>query len=116
MKKPKYKYENVICEKVVDGDTIDVIIDLGFGIKKKERLRLYRINAWEKRGKDKEKGLLAKEYVEKILFHTSFDNDIIRIETFKKGKFGRILANVYVNGKCLNDELVREGHGIYQDY
>jgi len=116
MKKPRYRYDKVICEKCVDADTIDVIIDLGFGIKKKERLRLYRINAWEKRGKDKEKGLLAKEFVEEKLIPSLAPLVTFRIETFKKGKFGRMLANVYVGKKCLNDMLVKEGHARYQDY
>lgn len=53
--------------KIVDGDTIDVNVDLGFSIKTKQRFRLFGIDAWEIRGKERKLGLKAKEWVKEIL-------------------------------------------------
>ena len=113
--KPRYRYDKVICERVIDGDTIDVIIDLGFDIQKKERLRLYRVDTPEIRGKTKEEGLKAKDYVENEIRQES---KVFSIETFKKGKFGRMLANILIgqSKQCLNDKLVERGLAVYKDY
>lgn len=107
----KYRYENVICERVVDGDTIDVEIDFGFKLKKKERLRLYGINAPETRGKEKEKGLKSKERLIALI-----EGKNIVVETEKKGKFGRYLAKIYYQNKYINRWLVNGGFAEYKDY
>ena len=110
-----YEYK---CEliKVVDGDTIDVLIDVGFSTFRKERVRLYGINAPESRTRDlkeKEKGLAAKARLKQILkeFGKKF---IIKTEIDKKGKFGRILGQIFdlEMQSCANDMLVMEGHAI----
>ncbi|RLI60433.1 MAG: hypothetical protein DRO67_09050 [Candidatus Asgardarchaeum californiense] len=109
-----YKYKAKVL-RVVDGDTIDVLVDLGFDTFKKERLRLYGIDTPECRTrnlKEKEKGLAAKAFViDKIC-----DKEIM-ISTEEKGKFGRYLALVYYKHDsndglyvCLNEELVEEGY------
>ena len=109
--KKKYRY-NAKVMRVVDGDTLDLEIDLGFNIKINERVRLFGIDTPETRTKDldeKKRGLEAKEYVrEQIEFKD------IRIETEKdKGKFGRYLATIFYDvGEfdCnLNQVLVKTG-------
>jgi micrococcal nuclease len=112
-----YKVELV---KVVDGDTIDVIIDLGFDIFVKKRVRLVGINTPECRTRDlKEKalGLAAKDRVKAILK----ENLKFTLESTKLGKFGRVLGNIYItvlDGTesltqiCLNDQLIKEKHAV----
>jgi micrococcal nuclease len=105
---------------IIDGDTVDMEVDLGFETNVKTRFRLYGINAWETSGKDKEKGLKAKEFVEK-----SIKNKPCMIVSLKdkRDKYGRWLAIVlvpYGEGKdeywILNQSLVDNGHAIYADY
>ena len=105
--------------KVVDGDTVDVDIDLGFGTwVRNVRLRLNRINAYETRlGKNttqeqKELGLEAKEFV---LSETEGTDDIT-VTTIGKGKYGRWIAELNVNGYNMNDKLVELGYAVYQEY
>ena len=110
-----YEYK---CEliKVVDGDTVDVLIDVGFSTYRKERVRLYGINAPESRTRNKEekvKGLAAKARLKDILkeFGKHF---IIKTEIDKKGKYGRILGQIFniEMDSCANDMLVAEGHAV----
>ena len=85
----EYKVKEVV--KVVDGDTIDVVIDLGFDLFKKERVRLAGIDTPESRTRDLEEkklGLEAKKYLE---IHLQGANEII-IQTEKDGKYGRMLG------------------------
>ena len=99
-------------ERVVDGDTIDVKLDLGFDLKMQARIRFVGINAPESRTRDlveKQKGLEAKRYVEDWLGNC--DAVIIQTQLDKKGKFGRILGTVLnAEGASLNDEMIALGH------
>jgi len=125
--------------KVIDGDTVDGIIDLGFGISLKERVRLHGINAPEirlqrsiKNMKDrvaeKEKGLKAKSRLKELLVFGSKQPEGLIIETFldKKGKYGRVLGDIkyvyardlhnfkdgakpWVGYKSLSQQLLEEG-------
>lgn len=112
---PDYSYRcNVV--RVVDGDTIDVDIDLGFAITARKRLRLYGVNTWETRGAERPRGLLAKEYVETLLL--SVKEVWVQTLMDAEGKYGRLLAWVWVLVEgdfpgyvCLNTELLRLGHG-----
>jgi len=82
-----------IVVRVVDGDTIDVDVDLGFKITTHQRLRLARIDAPEVRGKERPEGLKAKNFVESML---NMNGDgLIYIQTFKSGKYGRYIAEVW---------------------
>ena len=99
--------------KIVDGDTIDVMVDLGMGVHRKERLRFSRINAWEVRGEHKEKGRLAKARVAELI--PVGEKIIIKTQKDKRGKFGRYLAEIiilYADQTNLNDLLLNEGHAV----
>jgi micrococcal nuclease len=111
MTTPKYRYENVKCTRVVDGDTIDVIIDFGFKLTLAMRLRLSRINAPETRGKEKEQGLVSKQ---KLI--TLIEGKDIIIETEKQGKYGRYLAEIYYGSMNINDWLVEKEFANYKSY
>lgn len=96
--------------RVVDGDTMDVDIDLGFGIHFQERIRLAGINTPETYGvkKDSEEYQLGKQaalFVEDKLEGKEF---IIRTEKDSKGKYGRYIAIIIVDDVNLNDELVEQ--------
>ena len=103
--KPSYKYKAEII-KVIDGDTIDCIIDLGFNILIKERLRLRGVDTPETRTRDKKekaRGLKAKEFVKNAIQF----KDVL-VETKEKGKFGRYLAIIWyqnITGKWQNLNL-----------
>jgi micrococcal nuclease len=113
MSKDKLYHYKANLERVVDGDTIDVVLQLGFDINMKARIRFAGINAPESRTRDpieKEAGLAAKRYVEN--WCSDGDNQVI-VETQldEKGKFGRILGRILnLDGECLNDEMLALGH------
>ena len=113
-----YEYRAKV-KRVVDGDTVDVDIDLGFGIwMKQERVRMMGIDTPESRTRDKvEKafGLAAKERLRELLPVGSIT--ILKTEIDKKGedakgKFGRILGDFKVEGKRATDILIEEGYGV----
>ena len=99
--------------KVVDGDTIDAEIDLGFDIKVKKRVRFMGINAPESRTIDleeKAKGLAAKAYVKDLLENS--DDGKFSIISHGVGKYGRVLGELFVKGheKSVNELLKENGH------
>ena len=110
-----YEYPATI-DRVVDGDTIDVDIDLGFSIiLKKQRVRLLGINAPESRTRDlveKEKGLAAKAKVQEMCPVGS--NVTIKTYLDKKGKYGRLLGEIIIDDVNLNNYLVE--HGFATEY
>ena len=109
-----YEYYVRKVENVVDGDTIDVLIDLGFDILFQSRVRLAGIDTPESRTKDlaeKALGLESKEYLKKALK----DAKSVVIKTEKMNsteKFGRILGWIYINGDTvsLNDMMINDGY------
>jgi micrococcal nuclease len=109
-----YEYYVRKVEGVVDGDTIDVLIDLGFDILFASRVRLAGIDTPESRTKDlKEKalGLEAKEYLKKALKDAK--SVVIKTEKMDSSeKYGRILGWVYINGDTvsLNDMMINDGY------
>ena len=106
--------------RVVDGDTVDVDIDLGFGVwMHKERIRLYGIDTPESRTRDLEEkkyGFMAKEAVKNFLLVGSTQT-LVTLKD-KTGKFGRILGKFLIYDKktdremTLNEWLVREHHAV----
>ena len=107
-----YRVNKVI--KVVDGDTIDVILDMGFDIMYKQRVRLFGIDTPESRTRDKvEKkyGLLSKKFLQEQLKNAKKVN----IKTYKgdeTGKFGRILGEIFVNGINVNQLMCSKYHAV----
>lgn len=112
LSKEMYKYEATI-RRWVDGDTVDVDIDLGFGIIfHNQRIRLYGIDAYESRTRDleeKRKGLAAKEFVNEMAPVGSK----VTLITYKEGKYGRILGEIFIDGDTnLNKVLTEKGHAV----
>ncbi len=114
-----YYYRGHVAS-VYDGDTCHVDIDLGFGIwKKKETLRLNRINAPELRGESKIAGRASRDYMRELIL----DKDVM-IQTIQdtKGKYGRYLAEIWIfdalnqQWQNANDLLVASGHAEYKEY
>ena len=105
-----YQYKIKKINKIIDGDTIDVSIDLGFHITLNQRVRLKDINAPEIKTlnlEEKKKGKEAKEWLEKEL---SREGEWI-IETYKEEKYGRMLGTLYLVGDpvTLNERMLNEG-------
>ena len=118
-----YEYKAVV-DRVVDGDTIDVTIDLGFSVWKKMRVRMEGINTPESRTRDleeKKRGLAAKDRLKNIL---DFNGNKCILKVSGVGKYGRALATVLVeslsplNGEDgvtlidVNKQLIEEGHAV----
>jgi micrococcal nuclease len=104
-----YSYRVKSIKKIIDGDTFDCIMDLGFDVLLEARVRMMGIDTPESRTRDLEEkkfGLLAKEYLteklntEDIIVTTEVDNE--------KGKFGRILGWVWCNGVNINNQMIDE--------
>jgi micrococcal nuclease len=106
-----YEYRATVV-RWVDGDTVDVDIDLGFGvILSNKRVRLYGIDAPESRTRDLEEkrlGKAAHHFVEGFAPAGS----VVTLRTYKSGKFGRILAEVILDEANINKLLVSEGHAV----
>ena len=104
----KYIYRAKL-ERVVDGDTVDAMIDVGFDIWIKRRIRFYGIDTPETRTtnlEEKEKGLLSKARVTQLIEE---HHNNISIESHGVRKYGRCLATVYVDGINVNKLLIEEG-------
>lgn len=104
---------------VYDADTLTLKVDLGFHVTVEEKFRLHRINGWEVRGYERQKGVVARDWLRKQIP----DGSAVYIKTVKdsKGKYGRYLCDLFVQEsdggyRCLNDQLVELGHAKYQDY
>ena len=114
MKDNLYHYRAKVL-RVVDGDTVDVMLDLGFNVSLKERVRLYGINAPESRTRDKSekvKGLAAKDFV--VEWTADRADDIVIVTRIdKRGKYGRILGTIMTeSGENLNEIMIKEGHAV----
>ena len=108
-----YEYKVKEIAKVVDGDTVDVIVDLGFSLFKKERCRVAGIDTPESRTRNKKEkvyGLEAKAYLTSIL--RSAEN--LTVKTEKDGKYGRMLGWLYCDNieGSINDLMVESGHAL----
>lgn len=117
---PTYRYFAKV-DRVVDGDTVDVAIEVGMNITVHARCRLFGIDASETRGEERPKGLLAKERLRELIKDVATDDGKILVQTIKDktGKFGRYLVILLdpVNGvQNLNETLVSEGHAERRDY
>jgi len=100
-------------QRVVDGDTCDALIDLGFDTWVKKRIRFYGVDTWESRTRNKEekvKGLAAKAYVKDLLENS--DEGKFLLKSYGVGKYGRVLGELFVKGHetSVNELLKENGH------
>ena len=118
----KYIYRGKL-ERVVDGDTIDALIDVGFDIWVKKRIRYKGIDTWESRTRDlaeKVKGLEAKARNKELLEEVSSKSGYFRLKSYGVGKYGRVLGEIFIEDKDgkqynINKTLIAEGHAyIYE--
>ena len=122
-RKSCYNFRVVSIDRVVDGDTIDVSIDLGFDLIKKERVRIAGIDTPEKRTRDLEEkalGLDATEWMKKNLEDTIAGDDALTIRTELvggMGKYGRLLGWLYVgeSNVSLNEIMIAQGYAWAYD-
>ncbi len=104
-----YEY-NAKLIRVIDGDTIDASIDLGFDVWVKKRIRLHGIDAPESRTRDleeKKRGIASTEFLRTLMEANSGDF-IVRSEGV--GKYGRCLGELFISSGSINQQLITEGH------
>ena len=99
--------------RVVDGDTCDALIDLGFNTFVKKRIRFYGVHTWGSRTRnleEKKKGLAAKAYVKDLLENS--DDGKFSIISHGVGKYGRVLGEIFIKGNetSVNELLKENGH------
>ena len=108
-----YEYACTV-KRVVDGDTIDVILDLGFSVSYESRVRLYGIDTPESRTRNKDekaRGKLASAFLSKAI--ELADQVVIRTELKdSRGKFGRVLGTVICDGEDVNQGMVDGGFAV----
>ena len=118
----KYIYRAKL-DRVVDGDTVDALIDVGFDIWFKKRIRFKGVDTWESRTRNLEEkalGLKAKARTKELLEEVSSKSGYFRIKSYGLGKYGRVIADVFIedkNGKQwnVNQTLISEGHAYIYD-
>ena len=118
----KYIYKAKL-DRVVDGDTVDALIDVGFDIWFKKRIRFKGVDTWESRTRNLEEkalGLKAKARTKELLEKVSSKSGYFRIKSYGLGKYGRVLADVFIMDKDgnqynINETLISEGHAyVYE--
>ena len=122
-RKSCYNFRVTKIVKVLDGDTIDVLIDLGFDLYKKERVRIAGVDTPEKRTRDLEEkalGIDATNWLKEKLTETIQGDDELTIRTELKGgvgKYGRLLGWLYVGESTisLNEQMIEEGYAWEYD-
>ncbi len=122
-RKSCYNFRVTEIVKVVDGDTIDVIIDLGFDLYKKERVRIAGVDTPEKRTRDleeKELGIDATNWLTEQLDSAIDGEDDLVIRTEIDGgfgKYGRLLGWLYIgeDTESINERMIREGYAWQYD-
>ena len=105
-------------DRVVDGDTLDAEIDLGFDVIVRKRIRLAGINTPESRTRDleeKARGLAAKDALIEMIKETN-KNDYFILESQSVGKYGRVLGTLHIETEkgecCINKQLIKDGHAV----
>ena len=118
----KYIYRGKL-ERVVDGDTIDALIDVGFDIWFKKRIRYKGVDTWESRTRnleEKKLGIAAKERNKELLESVSSKPGYFRLKSHGVGKYGRVLGEIFIQDKegktyNVNETLISEGHAyVYE--
>lgn len=106
-----YEYKVKEIKNIYDGDTMIVLIDLGFGVYKTEKIRLAFIDAPELRGEEHDDGILSRDFLRERMQNAIDNKQLITITTLKdrKGKYGRYLGEIFIDGVSINKELVQLG-------
>jgi micrococcal nuclease len=118
----KYIYRAKL-DRVVDGDTVDALIDVGFDIWFKKRIRFKGVDTWESRTRNLEEkalGLKAKARTKELLEKVSSKSGYFRLKSYGLGKYGRVLGELFImdaDGKQwnINETLIKEGHAYVYD-
>ena len=118
----KYIYRAKL-DRVVDGDTVDALIDVGFDIWFKKRIRFKGLDTWESRTRnleEKKKGLAAKARTKELLEKISSKSGYFRLKSYGLGKYGRVLGELFIMDKegkqwNINETLISEGHAYVYD-
>jgi micrococcal nuclease len=98
----------VVLDRVVDGDTVDLWVDLGFRVTTKKRFRLASIDAPEMRGKTHAAGIEAKNRLRSLIIGAG---EGLTVASEKTGKWGRWLGTLYdASGNSINQRMIDEGH------
>ena len=102
--------------RVIDGDTVELLIDMGFNVRIRERFRMNRINAPEIELEERPAGIASKEWL-----HKKIAGRMLQVITHKdtKDKYGRYLCDIFVDdgtGRPVNDLMVEAGHAVYKQY
>ena len=118
----KYIYKAKL-DRVVDGDTVDALIDVGFNIWFKKRIRFKGLDTWESRTRNLEEkalGLKAKARTKELLESVSSKSGYFRLKSYGLGKYGRVLGELFIMDKegkqwNINKTLINEGHAyVYE--
>lgn len=107
-----YTYQATVI-RVIDGNSVEIQIDLGFNIKFTEKARLLGINAPEKRGKNFIKGLESLKYLSDKILNKDV---IVKTEKDTKGKFGRYLVTIFLNDENINNWMVKNNYAQIAKY
>jgi micrococcal nuclease len=106
-----YEYRVKEIVRVVDGDTVDCNIDLGFGISSMQRVRLHGLDTPETRSKDPREKQIAQDGKQFFTSWLEENKNQLVVQTFKEDKYGRLLARFRASsGICVNDEMVKLGY------
>ena len=118
----KYIYRAKL-DRIIDGDTVDALIDVGFDIWFKKRIRFKGIDTRESRTRnlaEKAKGLKAKARTKELLEKVSSKSGYFRLKSYGVGKYGRVLGELFIQDKegkqwNINETLISEGHAYVYD-
>ncbi len=94
--------------RILDGDTIDVMFDIPFDFKACKRIRLARVDAPEIRTRDEKERKAAIECKEYVIKQLATAKEV-KIVTYQTGKYGRYLADIFIDGRSLNKAMVEDG-------
>lgn len=110
----KLYWYRAFVDKIYDGDTVTCTIDCGFNLSMtNQKIRLYGINCPEVRGAQKTAGIISRDMLRKKIMHKH-----VLLQTFKdkKGKYGRYLGTLFLDGENINEWIVHNGYGVFADY
>lgn len=120
MKTSRYQYPSCRVLRVIDGDTVDVLINLGFDILTEKRVRLYGIDAPETRTRDleeKKKGFETRDRLTALIVGKGvvLENARVDLESYEWDKYGRVLGVLWIGDLNINRQLVVEGYAREYD-